>query len=227
MSAVSASCCIGLASGISRCVRVTRRRIVRRSRRLKNFAALVADAIPPEACGKPLELWWQDEARIGQQGSLTYIWAEQGTRPPAPRDQRYDWAYIFGAVCPVRGVGAALVLPEANAEAMNLHLVEISRHVTPGAHAVVLLDGAGWHRLGGLLHLPHNISLLHLPPYSPELNPGENIWQFLRQNFLSNRVNDSYDAIVDACCAAWNALIVLPDRIRSITQKSWAVAVNP
>ena len=143
MSAVSASCCIGLASGISRCVRVTRRRIVRRSRRIKNFAALVADAIPPEACGKPLELWWQDEARIGQQGSLTYIWAEQGTRPPAPRDQRYDWAYIFGAVCPVRGVGAALVLPEANAEAMNLHLVEISRHVTPGAHAVVLLDGAG------------------------------------------------------------------------------------
>jgi hypothetical protein len=124
MSAVSASCCIGLASGISRCVRVTRRRIVRRSRRIKNFAALVADAIPPEACGKPLELWWQDEARIGQQGSLTYIWAEQGTRPPAPRDQRYDWAYIFGAVCPVRGVGAALVLPEANAEAMNRNRCE-------------------------------------------------------------------------------------------------------
>ena len=80
---VSASCCIGLASGISRCVRVTRRRIGRRSRRIKNFTALVADAIPPEACGKPLELWWQDEARIGQQGSLTYIWAEQGTRLPA------------------------------------------------------------------------------------------------------------------------------------------------
>ena len=110
---------------------------------------------------------------------------------------------------------------------MNLHLVEISRHVTAGAHAVLLLDRAGWHRLGGQLHLPHNISLLHLPPYSPELNPVENIWQFLRQNFLSNRVYDSYDAIVDACCAAWNALIVLPDRIRSITQRSWAVAVNP
>ena len=81
---------------------------------------------------------------------------------------------------------------------MNLHLVEISRHVTAGAHAVLLLDRAGWHRLGGQLHLPHNISLLHLPPYSPELNPVENIWQFLRQNFLSNRVYDSYDAIVAA-----------------------------
>jgi transposase len=119
------------------------------------------------------------------------------------------------------------VLPEANAEAMNLHLAEISRHVTPGAHAVVLLDGAGWHQLGGLLHLPHNISLMHLPPYSPELNPVENIWQFLRQNFLSNRVFDNYDAIVDVCCAAWNALIALPERIRSITQRNWALAVNP
>ena len=110
---------------------------------------------------------------------------------------------------------------------MNLHLNEISRHVTPGAHAVVLLDGAGWHQPGGVLRLPHNISLLLLPPYSPELNPVENIWQFLRQNFLSNRVYDSYEAIVDACCAAWNALIALPQCIRSITQRSWAIAVNP
>ena len=73
---------------------------------------------------------------------------------------------------------------------------------------------------------PHNISLLHLPPYSPELNPVENIWQYLKQNYLSNRVYDTYDDIVDACCAAWNELIALPDRIRSITQRSWATAVN-
>ena len=186
---------------------------------------MVADAVPAQARSKPIELWWQDEARIGQQGSLTYIWAEQGTRPPAPRDQRYDWAYIFGAACPARGVGAGLVLPEANTEAMNLHLAEISRHVAPGAHAVVLLDGAGWHQTGGRLRLPDNISLLHLPPYSPELNPVENIWQFLKQNFLSNRVYDNYDAIVDACCAAWNALMALPERITSITSRSWAQAV--
>ena len=186
---------------------------------------MVADAVPAQARSKPIELWWQDEARIGQQGSLTYIWAEQGTRPPAPRDQRYDWAYIFGAACPARGVGAGLVLPEANTEAMNLHLAEISRHVAPGAHAVVLLDGAGWHQTGGRLRLPDNISLLHLPPYSPELNPVENISQFLKQNFLSNRVYDNYDAIVDACCAAWNALMALPERITSITSRSWAQAV--
>jgi transposase len=153
---------------------------------------------------------------------LTRIWAERGSRPRAPRDQRYNWAYLFGAVCPARGAGAALVLPHANTDAMNLHLVEISRRVTPGAHAVVTLDGAGWHQTGGRLRLPENVSLLKLPPYSPELNPTENIWQFLRQNKLSNRVFNSYDDIVDACCNAWNDLTKTPDRIRSIATRSWA-----
>jgi putative transposase len=158
---------------------------------------------------------------VGQQGTLTRVWAERGSRPPAPRDQRYDWTYLFGAVCPARGTGAALVLPDAN-EGMNLHLAEISRHVTPGAHALVVLDRAGWHKIGGRLRLPHNISLLPLPSYSPELNPVENIWQFLRQNQLSNRVFDTYDTIVDACCDAWNALTAAPDRITSIATRSWA-----
>jgi len=72
-------------------------------------------------------LWWQDEARIGQQGSLTYVWAERGSRPRAPRDQRYKWAYLFGAIRPARDIGAALVLPHANTDAMNLHLTEVAR----------------------------------------------------------------------------------------------------
>jgi len=175
---------------------------------------------------------WQDEGA-------------KGSRPRAPRDQRYDWArlaqgsagplgpverpgegYIFGAVCPARGVGAALVLPFVSTEAMNLHLAEISTQVTPGAHAVITLDGAGWHQAGGKLKLPDNLSLLPLPPYSPELNPVENIWQFLRQNHLANRVYDDYTAIVDACCDAWNALIALPDTIRSIATRKWAETVN-
>jgi transposase len=153
---------------------------------------------------------------------VTRIWAERGTRPRAPRDQRYDWAYLFGAVCPERDLGAALVLPHVDSEAMNLHLAEISRHVTAGSHAVVVLDGAGWHQTGGKLEIPQNLSLLKLPPYSPELNPVENIWQFLRQNQLSNRVFDSYDAIVDACCDAWNALTAEPGRIRSSATRAWA-----
>ena len=105
---------------------------------------------------------------------------------------------------------------------MNLHLAEISRHVTPGAHAVVLLDGAGWHQTGGRLQPAAQHQPAALPAYSPELNPVENIWQYLRQNYLSNRVFDSYEAIVDACCDAWNALTAEPGRIRSIATRSWA-----
>ena len=109
---------------------------------VKKTAALVTAAIPEHARGKPVELWWQYEARIGQQGTLTYVWGDKGSRPPAPRDCRYSWAYIFGAVCPARDTGAALVLPYADKHAMTLHLAEISRAVVPGAHAVVIVDGA-------------------------------------------------------------------------------------
>jgi len=134
--------------------------------------------------------------------------------------------YIFGAVCPARGTGAALVLPYADKHAMTLHLAEISQAVAPGAHAVVIVDGAGWHKPGGRLKLPENISTLVLPSYSPELNPQENVWQYLRQNYLSNRVFKTYTAIVDACCDAWNALVRQPDQITSISSREWAKKVT-
>jgi hypothetical protein len=127
------------------------------------------------------------------------VWAERGSRPVAPRDQRYSWAYLFGAICPARGTGTALVLPAANVDMMNLHLAEISAGVAPDAHAVLVIDGAGWHQPGGRLKVPQNITLLHLPPYSPELNPVENVWAYLRSNKLSNRIFETYDAVVDAC----------------------------
>lgn len=178
-------------------------------------------ALPKEAKNKPLEVWFQDEARVGQQGTLARLWARKGTRPRAPKDCRYAWAYIFGAVCPARATGAALVMPYANTGAMSDHLAEIAQHVSPGAHAILVVDGAGWHGSRELV-VPANITLLTLPPYSPELNPVENIWQFLRQNHLANRVFESYDAIVGACCEAWNALIAIPERVASITSRDWA-----
>lgn len=165
-------------------------------------------------------MWSQDEARVGQQGTLTRLWARRGTRPRAPKDCRYAWACIFGAVCPARATGAALVMPYANTETMNAPLAEISRTVAPGAHALLVLDGAGWHGANALV-VPSNITPMTLPPYSPELNPVENIWQFLRQNRLANRVFNSYDAIVNACCDAWNALLALPHRVASITTRDW------
>ena len=124
-------------------------------------------------------------------------WARRGTRPRQPADQRYESAYLFGAICPARGVGAALALPFADTEAMQLHLEEISRHVAEGAHAVLLLDRAGWHTTAKL-DMPRNITPIFLPSRAPELNPQENIWQFMRGNWLSNLVFDTYDDIIDA-----------------------------
>ena len=149
---------------------------------------------------------------------MTRVWAERGSRPPARRDQRHAWAYLFGAICPARGRSAALVLPFADAAMMDLHLAEISANVAPGAHAVLTIDGAGWHRTGGRLRVPDNITMLHLPPYSPELNPVENVWAYLRGNKLSNRVFGNYEAIVDA----WLWLAAQPERITSIGTREWA-----
>ena len=143
-----------------------------------------------------------------------------------PRDCRRQWAYLFGAVCPVRAVGAALVMPAVNIEAMNKHLQEISKQVALDAHAALVVDGAGWHRTGGELKVPDNITLLPLPPYCPELNPIENIWEYLRGNKLSSTVWETYEAIVDACCDAWNFFINDRARVTSVTSRDWAT-VNP
>lgn len=129
--------------------------------------------------------------------------------------------YLFEAICPARGTGAGLAMPYADTEAMQLHLDEISRTVARGAHAVLLLDRAGWHTSGHLV-VPKNLTLVFLPSRSPELNPVENVWQFLRSNWLSNRVFESYEAIVDAACEAWRNLLAQPRTITSIGSRDWA-----
>lgn len=149
-------------------------------------------------------------------------WARRGTRPRQPADQRYESAYLFGAICPARGTGAALVLPFADTEAMQLHLDEIARTVRRGAHAVLLLDRAGWHTTAALA-IPKNITPILLPPRSPELNPVEIIWQYLRQNWLSNRVFETYEDILEAACDAWQRLMLQPETITSIGYQDWII----
>ena len=112
-------------------------------------------------------------------------------------------------------------MPRADTQAMSAHLAGIGLAVDPGAHAVVILDQAGWHS-SSELEVPHNITLMPLPPRAPELNPVENIWQFMRDNWLSNRVFQSYEDILDHCCHAWNKLVDQPDRIFSIGMREWA-----
>ncbi len=169
----------------------------------------------------PIEIWFQDEARLGQKNGQTRLWAKKGSRPRQPADQRYQNAYLFGAICPKRGTGAALMLPWANAKTMQLHLDEISKMVARRAHGVVLMDRAGWHTTAKL-NVPKNLTIILLPSRSPELNPVENIWQYIRANWLSNRVFEDYDAIVDAGCDAWNRLVDQPETIKSIGMRKWA-----
>jgi len=174
--------------------------------------------LPPTT---PIEIWWQDEMRLGQKNGLVRQWARTGSRPRQPKDQRYKNAYLFGAICPARGTGAALMMPNANTHAMQAHLHEIARAVAPRAHAAVLMDRAGWH-ITGQLKIPDNITPILLPARAPELNPVENVWQYLRQTYLSNRVFDDYPAIIDAGCQAWNRLIEKPSKIMSIGMRQWA-----
>ena len=138
------------------------------------------------------------------------------------RDNRRKSVYLFGAICPDRAVGAAVIMPAVNTEAMNVDLQEISTQVAPGAHVLLLRDRAGWHATSKGLQVPANMTLLPLPAYAPELNPMENVWDYLRGNKLCGVLWNSYEAIVQACKKAWDFLINDPDRIRSIGTREWA-----
>ncbi|MDT8343542.1 MAG: IS630 family transposase [Thermohalobaculum sp.] len=186
----------------------------------KNFRHVVT-AIRIEHGWPPIEIWFQDEARVGQKNKITRRWARRGTRPRAPHDQRTKWAYIFGAICPAEGKGAGLVMLWCDTDTMAEHLKLISAEVAPGAHAILLLDQAGWHT-SSKLAVPDNITIVPIPPRSPELNPVENVWQFIRDNWLSNRVFKNYDDIVAHCCESWNKLMDQPWRISSIGRRTWA-----
>jgi hypothetical protein len=118
-----------------------------------------------------IEVWFADEAWIGQKNKITRRWAARGSRSSAPHDQRTASTYFFGTICPNDGKGAALVLPSCNIAAVNLHLAEIAMAVAPGAHAVLLLDQAGWH-LSDKLLVPPNITLVPLPPKTPRTQSG-------------------------------------------------------
>ena len=161
----------------------------------------------------------RDAGRPEEQAHLSL--GQKGLTPPRHSRSTYRIDVLVRCGLPERGTGAALVLPTCNSEAMQLHLDEIATKVTPGAHAIILLDQAGWHGTK-MLKIPSNISLMPLPPRAPELNGQENIWQFMRQNWLSNRVFKSFDDIVDHCCYAWNTLIDQPWKIMSVARRDWA-----
>ncbi|MEF2558009.1 IS630 family transposase [Aurantimonas sp. C2-5-R2] len=167
----------------------------------------------------------QDEARVGQKGRLCHRWWIRGKRPPGLCDQRFEWTYIFGAVEPSTGQSFALVLPYADKAMMNLYLAEFAGTVPDDVHVVMVLDGAGWHGEKAL-DVPANITLVALPPYSPQLNPVERLWLYLRETSLSLCVFRDRQAIIDACCDAWNRATKDPGRIQSLCNYPYIKAVS-
>jgi transposase len=156
---------------------------------------------------------------------MTRIWAYKGTRPRVIRQQQYEYVYLFGAVCPSSGKTIGLVLPVLNTQAMHMHLQCIAEQLEPGKHAVVVLDRATWHTTQKLKQFT-NISLLPLPPVSPELNPVEQVWQYLRDKYLANRSFKNYRDIMNACCKSWNAFGNEESTVKNLCKRDWALLCN-
>lgn len=181
--------------------------------------------IPADVGLDQVDVWFQDEARVGQQGTLTRVWARKGTRPRVVRQRQYESAYLFGAVCPNRDEAVGLILPSVNLKAMQLHLQALSAEVPVGRHAVVVLDKAPWHTSQKLKGFA-NLSLLPLPAASPELNPTEQVWQCLRDRDLANRCFEDYDQIVEACTEAWNKFIRTVGAVKRLCSRQWATVIT-
>ena len=151
---------------------------------------------------------------------MCHIWWKRGERPPGLLDQRYANAYIYAAVEPGTDNAFALILPEANSIGMQAFLDAFAATIADDEHVALVLDGAGWHG-GKRLSVPVNITLVPLPPYSPELNPVERVWLYLKQRFLSLRLLNDYKAIVSATSKAWNRLCKQRGRLASLTAYPW------
>jgi len=176
------------------------------------------------AIGVRLLLMLQDEGRFGRISTPHRCWAPRGVRPCVPSQMIREYTYAYAALCPHNGAMDSLILPEVSEKAMSIFLREVSeRH--PDDFILMLMDGAGWHR-GKALAVPRNMALLFLPPYSPELNPVEHIWDHIRENWFSNEVFNSIQAVEDQLERSLAALERDPARVASMTGFPWLTGSN-
>jgi transposase len=166
---------------------------------------------------------FQDEARFGRISDPSACWAPSGVRPNTGAQMIREYVYVFGAVSPIDGHHDSLVLPYANAEAMSIFLKEVGfRHTNE--HIMMFMDQASWHKAKAL-EIPENIELAFLPPYSPDLNPQEQIWDELREKFFCNRTFASLKAVIDNAVKGLQSIEGLPEKIKHLTHRNWIL--NP
>jgi transposase len=178
---------------------------------LPEVVAEVARAHP----GEEVEAWFEDEARFGQKGTLTTVWAERGSRPTAPKQTAYANLHVLTAVGPATGRAEGLVAQRLNAQVVQAFLGQLSATIAPGRHVVLVWDNAGSHVAKSLV-VPANLTLVRLPAYSPELNPVERLWLYLRQHHWSNRVYEDIDAVEEAAVSGWRAVCLCPEKVKTI-----------
>lgn len=167
-----------------------------------------------------VQVWFQDEARFGQQGTLTRQWALQGTRPAGWRQTQYEYLYVFGAACPQTGQTVGLLAPYLNTDTVNVFFQQFEKEVDPDVHVFMIWDQAGFHT-SQKVKVPKNVTIIPLPPYSPQLNPIEKLWQYFRLHHWSNRIYDGYDHLREAACMAWQKVCLNPSKVKSICRAKY------
>ena len=167
----------------------------------------------------PVRLLFQDEARFGRLSDHRRGWAPWPSRPTVGQQVIREYTYALAAVSPLDGRLSTLVLPWVDTEAMSLFLAQTAADF-PDEYCIMLLDGAGWHRATAL-RVPPTLRLIPLPPYSPELNPVEHLWEHLRENYFGNRVLPSLAAVTDRLCEGLRDLDQQPEQVKSLTCFDW------
>ena len=170
---------------------------------------------------KRLRVYFQDESRFGQQGTTTNVWAKRGSRPRALRQTEYQYLWVIGAVCPETGHAEGLLTPQLNTQMINIFLKQFAQALPEDEHAVMVWDRAGFHTAKAL-EVPANITIIPLPPYSPELNPIENLWHYLKSHYWSNRTYANYDEIEEAAMDAWQLAVLNEDLIKTLCTAPYA-----
>jgi transposase len=181
---------------------------------MQSLPAKIA-AIAAQHPDKKLRIFFQDEARFGQQGTTTNVWAKRGSRPVAVRQTAYQYVWVFAAVCPETGTSEGLIAPRLNTDSVNAFLQQFSVRIASDEHAIMLWDGAGFHR-SGKLQMPANISPIQLPAYSPELNPIENLWHYLKSHHWSNRAYTNHEELEFAVMDAWHRSVLDTELMKTV-----------
>jgi transposase len=180
------------------------------------FDALCALELP---AGSRVKIWVTDEARIGLHDASRRCWALRGIRVVKPRQQEYEWSYVYGALDVVDGDSEFQMLPTVGLPLTHGFLQQIVSS-DPKAFHVVIGDQAGFHFRPGDERLPERVRIIPLPPYSPELNPVERLWDVIKDG-LCNRVYKGIEALEDAACIALKPFIENRQRVRSLVGDGW------